>query len=470
MSTLQQEPMDTGQIKKRPSLSNRIRNWRSGPHKTWQSLNRIVAAAHPSVKEVGERSRAGLQAWIAVTLGFLFFIGVLASSVASGTFGVNGIVLFTLAIVMVVAYGLSRSPNYGWGGWLITGSVVLAGYGIVLTGQGSTTSLNSFIPLAFILGSILLSPLALLFWVVTGVSGMFLVPSSFGLDVGTASGIFLTLGAMLLVSVVFRNSVERDRLSEVRSANESLMQLQGELEQRVTERTRALTASTEVSRRLSTILDPKQLVKEVVEQVQDAFDFYHVHIYLLDEASGDLIMAGGTGEAGAAMLARGHKISKGRGLVGRTAETNAPVLVPDTSKDINWLPNPLLPDTKSEVAVPISISDNVMGVLDVQQNIVAGLKEEDVVLLQSIANQVAIAVRNARSYEESRSQAELETLVNTIGQKIQRAGTVEDVLQTAIREVGMALGASRVSATLQPVRTAMESHSLAGGNGADPKR
>jgi methyl-accepting chemotaxis protein len=245
--------------------------------------------------------------------------------------------------------------------------------------------------------------------------------------------------------------------------------LQG-LEQRVDERTRALTASTEVSRRLSTILDPKQLVKEVVDQVQDAFDFYHVHIYLKDEASGDLIMAGGTGEAGVAMLARGHKIPKGRGLVGRSAETNAPVLVPDTSKDINWLPNPLLPDTKSEVAVPISIGNEVMGVLDVQQNIVDGLKEDDVVLLQSIANQVAIAVRNARSYEESRSQAELETLVNTIGQKIQRAGTVEDVLQTAIREVGLALGASRVSATLQPVRPAMESHSLAGGNGTDPKR
>ncbi len=257
---------------------------------------------------------------------------------------------------------------------------------------------------------------------------------------------------------------------ELRIANDELQAFQAQLEQRVNERTKALTASTEVSRRLSTILDPKQLVKEVVDQVQDAFDFYHVHIYLQDEASGDLIMAGGTGEAGVAMLARGHKISKGRGLVGHAAEANAPVLVPDTSKDINWLPNPLLPDTKSEVAVPISIGNDVLGVLDVQQNIVAGLKEDDVVLLQSIANQVAIAVRNARSYEESKSKAELETMINTIGQKIQRAGTVEDVLQTAIHEVGMALGASRVSATLQPARTAMEPHTIAGGNGADPKR
>jgi putative methionine-R-sulfoxide reductase with GAF domain len=246
--------------------------------------------------------------------------------------------------------------------------------------------------------------------------------------------------------------------------------LVGSLEQRVAERTRALTTSTEVSRRLSTILDEKQLVKEVVEQVQDAFDFYHVHIYLKNDISGDLIMAGGTGDAGAAMLARGHKISKGKGLVGRAAETNSSVLVQDTSQDPNWLPNPLLPDTKSEVAVPISIGADVLGVLDVQQNIVSGLNQEDVILLQSIANQVAIGVRNARSYEESRSQAELETLINTIGQKIQRAGTVEDVLQTAIREMGIALGASRVSASLQPSRTATESYDAGGGNGADPKR
>ena len=249
-----------------------------------------------------------------------------------------------------------------------------------------------------------------------------------------------------------------------------LRSLIGSLEQRVADRTKALAASTEVSRRLSTILDEKQLVKEVVEQVQTAFDFYHVHIYLRDEVSGNLIMAGGTGDAGAAMLARGHKILKGKGLVGRAAETNSPVLVQDTSQDPNWLPNPLLPDTKSEVAVPISIGDDVLGVLDVQQNIVSGLNQEDVDLLQSIANQVAIGVRNARSYEESRSQAELETLINTIGQKIQRAGTVEDVLQTAIREVGVALGATRVSASLQPSRTATESYDAGRRQWSRPRR
>jgi GAF domain-containing protein len=84
----------------------------------------------------------------------------------------------------------------------------------------------------------------------------------------------------------------------------------------------------------------------------------------------------------------------------------------------------------------------------VQHNIVDGLGEEDVTLLQSLAGQIAVSLQNARVYDRSRAQAELETMVNTIGQKIQRAGTVEETLQIAIREVGLALGAARVHAKI----------------------
>lgn len=250
--------------------------------------------------------------------------------------------------------------------------------------------------------------------------------------------------------------VELQRQDEIGVLARAFQQMQSELvasyeklEQRVADRTKALATSTEVGRRLSTILNERQLVIEVVEQLKTAFDYYHVHIYLTDGTTGDLIMAGGTGDAGAAMLGAGHKISRGKGLVGRAAEINAPVLVTDTLKDPDWLPNPLLPETASEAAVPIAIADQVLGVLDVQHNKTDALKQEDIDLLQSLANQIAIALMNARSYTDVQQRADRETRITSIGQKIQGTTTVEGALQVAARELGRTLNLNEIRVILE---------------------
>lgn len=261
----------------------------------------------------------------------------------------------------------------------------------------------------------------------------------------------LTNTAQMIASGNFEAQADVSSADEVGTLAQTFNTMTSKLRQAfedVRRRTLAVQTSAEVSRRLSAAINPRQLAVDVVEQVQSAFHYYHAHIYFVDETTGDLVMAGGTGEVGSQLLARNHKVSKGRGLAGRAAATNAPVFVPDVTKAEGWLPNPLLPDTKSEIAVPIFQGKQVLGVLDVQQNTINGLSEEDVELLQSLAGQVAISLQNARAFEESRARAELESMVNAIGQKIQRASSMEETLQTAIREIGLALGASSVRASV----------------------
>jgi len=212
---------------------------------------------------------------------------------------------------------------------------------------------------------------------------------------------------------------------------------------------KALETSTEISRRLSATHDQNQMVREVVVQLQSAFGYYHVHIYLFDETGDNLVLVGGTGNVGRTMLAAGHKLSKGQGLVGRAAVDNQIVLIPDVFEAPGWLPNSLLPETKAELAVPIAIGHDVLGVLDVQHNFIEGLSEIDSKLMQAVSAQLAVAMQNARAFAKTQRLAERESLLASLNQRIQSAGSVEDVLQVAVTELNRALGARRSKVELK---------------------
>ncbi len=181
-----------------------------------------------------------------------------------------------------------------------------------------------------------------------------------------------------------------------------LRQLVDSLEERVAGRTRRLELVAAISERLSAILELDKLLNEIVDQIQLNFGYYHAHIYLLDEAQERLVVAAGTGQAGKIMKARGHNIRLDAltSLVARAARSHEVVRVDNVRQAKDWLPNPLLPDTYSEMAVPIVLDEEVVGVLDVQEDKIGGLDEGDVSLLRSLANQVAVAIRNANLFEE----------------------------------------------------------------------
>lgn len=214
--------------------------------------------------------------------------------------------------------------------------------------------------------------------------------------------------APLILALVARLAGQReDRLRRAlarlqREQETSLLFRQ--LTEQLERRTIQLNTSVEISRHLSTILKLEDLLAEVVTLIKARFGYYHAHVYLLDESGENLVVAEGTGPAGAEMKARGHSIpvAATTSLVARAARTAQVVLVDNVREAEDWLPNPLLPDTYSEMAVPISLGEDrqVVGVLDVQQDRVAGLDEGDASLLRSLANQLAVAIRNARLFAD----------------------------------------------------------------------
>jgi GAF domain-containing protein/HAMP domain-containing protein len=184
-----------------------------------------------------------------------------------------------------------------------------------------------------------------------------------------------------------------------------VQELIGSLEEQVVARTARLETIASVGEHLISILDFEQLLQELVNEIKYKFAYYHAHVYIIDESRQNLVLAAGVGEAGLQMKAKGHHIplDAPTSLVARAARTDEVVHVDNVREAADWLPNPLLPDTHSEMAVPIILEDQVVGVLDVQQDRVAGLDEADASLLRSLASQVAIAIRNARLFGQTQA-------------------------------------------------------------------
>ncbi len=247
------------------------------------------------------------------------------------------------------------------------------------------------------------------------------------------------IGGDFMVQVPTEGRDETGELAEAFSTmTAQLRELIGSLEKQVAERTRGLETVVEISQQLAGILEVSDLLRQVVVLTKERFDYYHVHIYLADETSEKLVMTEGYGQAGAEMKRQGHTIalSAEQSLVARAARLRRIVLVQDVREDPEWLPNELLPETRAEMAVPIISGTKVLGVLDVQSNQVDGLTDEDGAVLWALANQVAVAVRNAESFAETQqalNEAEKLQRLYT-GQAWERFGATRPTTDYEIRQ------------------------------------
>ncbi|MDX9954189.1 MAG: GAF domain-containing protein [Anaerolineae bacterium] len=190
------------------------------------------------------------------------------------------------------------------------------------------------------------------------------------------------------------------------------------LEQQVESRTAALARRNQqleavslVAREAVTIQDLPTLLETTVGAISRQFGYYHAGIFWIDQSEQWAVLRAASSEGGRRMLERGHRLRVGQqGLVGSVAATAQPRIALDVGEDAVWFDNPDLPETRSEIALPlVDVGNHVVGVLDVQSTEVSAFSEPDIEILQLLADQVSVALRNAQLIEETRGTlAELE--------------------------------------------------------------
>jgi PAS domain S-box-containing protein len=219
----------------------------------------------------------------------------------------------------------------------------------------------------------------------------------------------------------------------------------------VTERKRAEATATKraleletvagVSAAASTILDTNKLLWEVANLTKTRFNLYHAHIYLLNKTGDTLELVAGAGEIGRKMVAQGWHIPlhRKKSLVAQAARTRKGVIVNDVRRDSSFLKNPLLPDTRSELAVPMIVGKQLIGVLDVQAAETNRFTQEDAYIQTTLAAQVAISLENARLLEQAQTRAQREQILREVTAQIRGSVDVNAIMRTAAREIGRVL-------------------------------
>jgi GAF domain-containing protein len=183
--------------------------------------------------------------------------------------------------------------------------------------------------------------------------------------------------------------------------------LQGTLESQVAERTEQLKATLEVSHVASTILDPDELIKKVVNLITDRFGYYYTAIFIIDDSGQWAVLKEATGSAGQTLKSRGHRLPVGgKSMVGTAISTRKARIALDVGTEPVRFENPLLPDTRSEIALPLMVGDSIIGIMDVQSKQEAAFKEQDVETLQGMANSVSTTLENARLFRETQKSLE----------------------------------------------------------------
>jgi putative methionine-R-sulfoxide reductase with GAF domain len=216
-------------------------------------------------------------------------------------------------------------------------------------------------------------------------------------------------------------------------------------------RTRDLQTVSDVGVQVATILEPERLLRDVSDLTKERFGLYHAHIYLLNDSGDTLVLTAGAGHVGRQMVSEKRSIlfNNPHSIVATAARNRNGVIFNDVRQSPTFLPHPLLPDTRSELAVPLIARGQLLGVLDVQSNQVGYFDENSLTTFDLMAGQIAVAISNAQLYELAERTSRHERALGQIDRSIQNANSMDEILQATVRELGKALRVPYTAVELQ---------------------
>jgi len=397
--------------------------------RVWQRLT----TPHPSIKAIGEIRRAQLLSILTLLLNVLFVLALLSGPSSVGVF-------LALGAITLTSYVLSRTKYYRLGTYIFSYAFTAIGY--IRIYQGTTNSIEASIVttvhIALVFSSVLLSQRGFLSLAVLSTIAAFTAPLYSNAPVlesesiSQTGGVVLVIGAILYGIQIFRANLDKDQLKELTESNRELEEIRTNLEQRIGIRTLELEQAnqqvqdratrfqiiSEVSQEISSNVDQhsKELLYRIAQSISEKLGFYHVGIFLLDENSEYAVLRAANSQGGQRMLERRHQLKVGgTGIVGYVSQGGRPRIALDTGTDAVFFNNPDLPQTRSEMSLPLKYGTKVIGVLDVQSTEPSAFKDEDANLLSTLANQIAIVIQNVQTNERSESPYFLQSAGKTIG-------------------------------------------------------
>jgi nitrate/nitrite-specific signal transduction histidine kinase len=222
------------------------------------------------------------------------------------------------------------------------------------------------------------------------------------------------------------------------------------LEDRVDERTKHLRTAAQVARAVVSTPSLEDLLNRAVYLIQEQFGYQHASIFLLDEEGKNAVLRESTGELGAALKARQHQVSVGsNSIIGWVTANNQPrfASITDTSSDVTM--DRIFPDSESEATVPLQVGGRVLGALDVHSTVEGAFTQQDIEVLQTLADQLSAAIQNARLARASVAAAERSRMVSDLTSELSGSMDVEEVLRKTAISLQSALGQTEIMVQIQ---------------------